>query len=146
MLRLFNTKDLPEVVEIESKTQLAPWSTDVFQRCFEAGSACWVVELAGKIAGFTIVLMQLDEAHILNLCIHPEHQHQGWGFKLLKQVLTDIKQDRCAFVYLEVRRSNHHAITLYKKLGFKQIGERKGYYTLPQQEDALVFAIDLGKE
>lgn len=146
MLRLFNTNDLASLVKIETLTQLAPWSEEVFKRCLEAGSAGWVVELDRQIVGFIMVLFQLDEVHILNLCIHPEYQHQGWGFQLLKHTLDDIKQAGGAFVYLEVRCSNKNAIALYKKLGFKQIGERKGYYTLPQQEDALVFARDLGKE
>ena len=142
MLRLFNANDLPDLVKIESSTQLAPWSQDIFERCFDAGSSSWVVELEGRVIGFIVILFQLGEAHVLNLCIDPVFQHQGWGFKLLTFALADIKQAGAALVYLEVRRSNHPAIGLYKKLGFKQIGERKEYYTLPKPEDALVFALD----
>jgi ribosomal-protein-alanine N-acetyltransferase len=40
-----------------------------------------------------------------------------------------------------VRRSNSHAISLYQKMNFHLVGERKEYYpTLSGYEDALVFA------
>ena len=43
---------------------------------------------------------------------------------------------------LEVRPSNTGAQTLYRKLGFRMIGLRKGYYTNPP-EDAFVLALYL---
>jgi ribosomal-protein-alanine N-acetyltransferase len=43
-------------------------------------------------------------------------------------------------IFLEVRPSNIAAISLYKKMGFKQVGVRKGYYPNGDQEreDALI--------
>lgn len=146
MLRLFNAQDMPQLLKIESSSQLAPWSEEVFNRCFELGSTGWVVEQKGQIIGFIMILFQLEEVHILNFCIHPEHQHQGFGYQLLKYALDSIKKEGGTFAYLEVRRSNQKAIALYKKVGFKQIGERKDYYTLPALEDALVFAKDIAAE
>ena len=43
---------------------------------------------------------------------------------------------------LEVRQSNHAAICLYRKLGFAQIGVRRGYYHAPE-EDALLMQLPL---
>jgi ribosomal-protein-alanine N-acetyltransferase len=43
---------------------------------------------------------------------------------------------------LEVRVSNHIAQGLYRKLGFKESGIRKGYYT-DNNEDALIMWADL---
>ena len=43
---------------------------------------------------------------------------------------------------LEVRRSNHGAQALYRKLGAKQVGLRKGYYQNPT-EDGLLLALSL---
>ena len=42
---------------------------------------------------------------------------------------------------LEVRASNHGAMALYEKLGFKVIGRRRGYYT-DDGEDAVVMWSD----
>jgi ribosomal-protein-alanine N-acetyltransferase len=44
---------------------------------------------------------------------------------------------------LEVRASNHPALTLYRRLEFVEIGRRTGYYQNPA-EDALLMRLDLG--
>jgi len=45
-------------------------------------------------------------------------------------------------VVLEVRPSNHHALTLYESFGFRVVGRRHGYY-YDTGEDALVMEIAL---
>ena len=48
-------------------------------------------------------------------------------------------------ISLEVRPSNTAAISLYKKLGFEEIGLRRGFYREPK-EDALILNLDLTAE
>ena len=46
--------------------------------------------------------------------------------------------------FLEVRPSNLAAIRLYQRLGFEQIGIRRGYYQAPDgREDAIVLKLEL---
>ena len=46
--------------------------------------------------------------------------------------------------FLEVRPSDLAAIRLYQRLGFEQIGIRRGYYQAPDgREDAIVLKLDL---
>lgn len=145
-MRTATEKDIPRLIEIENLTQIAPWSEDVFQRCFSMRYDCWVAEEANQVIGFLIMSSALTlESHILDICIDPLYQRKGHGEKLLKQALSHAKLNGIGIVYLEVRRSNHPAIKLYDKLGFIQIAERKGYYPAKQggREDALVFAKDL---
>lgn len=144
MLRSITEQDLPELTRVESACQIVPWSDEVFKKCLEAGSTGWVMELEGRIIGFILILYQVDEVHILNFCVHPDYQHQGWGKRLLTHMLQNITNQSAKLVYLEVRRSNQHAIALYEKAGFSKVGERKDYYmSLEQREDALVFAMHL---
>ncbi len=147
MLRPLLIQDLSAMIEVESVCQKAPWPEDVFKKCLEAGSTGWAIELDGRMIGFILILLQVDEVHILNFCVHPNYQHQGWGRQLLTHTLQDMAKQRITFVYLEVRKSNQHAIALYEKAGFNKVGERKDYYlSLNQKEDAWVFAKRLTAE
>lgn len=144
MLRPLTENDIPYLLGIEVATQTVPWTEDIFKKCIQADYMGWVVEKDNCVIGFIIYSIRLQESHILNLGVHPDFQRLGWGEQLLLQVLKESKQDGAGTAYLEVRCSNLPAIALYQKLGFTQIGRRKGYYpTTEGREDALVFAKDV---
>ncbi len=136
--------DLVTLAQIEAEAQSSPWSQAAFLRCWESKFPGWVLEIEQKIVGFIFISIAASECHILNICIHPSQQRQGLGQKLLMTTLLRAKERGADTVYLEVRRSNHGAIHLYRQMNFKLIGERRNYYTTPKgPEDALVFARDL---
>ena len=85
-----------------------------------------IVEENGKILGYFISRKFLTEHHILNFGVLPTRQKKGIGTMLLKSFLKDI--DMISSVFLEVKKSNFQAISLYKKNGFKILSERKNYY------------------
>jgi len=66
----------------------------------------------------------------------------GIGEQVLRQVIEQVKFKGARWITLEVRPSNAAALKLYKKLGFKMMGIRKGYYSNPP-EDAFVLALHL---
>lgn len=145
MLRSLVPEDLSQVLIVEELTQIAPWSIETFQRCLEVGYLGWVKEIDHQVVGFIMITAHSVEAHILNLCVHPEFQRQGVGRELLLYALNMAQSMGIGIAFLEVRRSNLAAIILYEKLGFIKIGERKDYYpSLKGREDALIFAKDLG--
>lgn len=80
----------------------------------------------------------------MNVCVDPEEQKQGVGRKLIEQMIKVARQNQSEKIYLEVRPSNEDAISLYKKMGFNEIGIRKDYYPAKGgREDALMLSIDL---
>ena len=137
---------MARLIAIELAAQIAPWSEEIFQRCFKMEYDCWVIEENNQVIAFVIMSSAITkESHILNLCVDPLYQRKGHGEALLKYAISQAKSDGMGIAYLEVRRSNYHAILLYHKLGFIQIGERKDYYPAKNgREDALIFAKDLG--
>ncbi len=144
MMRTLYHADLPQLLAIEKSVHISPWNEETFKICFQSGYVGWVLEADGKIVGFIIVSQAREECHILNVCIAHAYQHQGYGFKLMHKALNHARDHEVTIAYLEVRRSNTRAITLYRKMGFHYIGERKEYYPSPQgAEDALLFAIIL---
>lgn len=149
MLRTLFKSDLSQLLLVEESAHAVPWNEETFKTCFEAGYVGWVIEQEKEkvIMGFIIVSMRMEECHILNLCVGRDYQHQGFGRQLLEHALNHAKQQGIGIVYLEVRRSNTRAISLYKKEHFHLIGSRKDYYpTLAGNEDALIFAKSLQRD
>src|SRR3990167_6265398 len=147
ILRSLFKADIEQVLAIEGAVHIAPWTREAFAICFEPGYLGWVIEKNRKIVGFIIISLRADECHVLNLCVSHTHQRQGAGRQLIEYALDYAGQRGATIVYLEVRRSNMRAISLYKKLRFLEVGERKGYYPSGEgREDALVLAKSLRGE
>jgi ribosomal-protein-alanine N-acetyltransferase len=139
MLRQLHEGDLSDLVAIEAATQYAPWTEDVFKQCVILGSEGWVMVVEEQVVGFVILFAKAGEGHILNIGVHPAYQRRGYGQRLLEKILAVAQEQALLMLYLEVRISNHGALALYEKMGFKQIGVRKGYYATPDgREDAWV--------
>lgn len=79
--------------------------------------------------GYGCVWSILDEAHITILGVHPEYRRQGWGEVLMYGLFAVAHQRGLTRATLEVSSQNQAAIALYEKLGFRQAGCRKGYYS-----------------
>ena len=83
----------------------------------------------------------VGESHILNLCVHPDHQSKGLGTMLLVHLLQIAVERNANMTFLEVRPSNFSAIKMYVGQGFDEIGVRRNYYPAKiGREDALILA------
>ena len=138
-------RDLPEVLAIEQATFPVPWTHENFLHEVENNPfACnRVVRLArGAVAGYASAWMVDGEVRINNIAVHKDFRRLGFGELLLRSILELGKVLGCASAVLEVRPSNLPAISLYTKMGFQEIGRRKGYYS-DTREDALVMRVSL---
>jgi [ribosomal protein S18]-alanine N-acetyltransferase len=97
----------------------------------------WVARAppADSPIAFVITWFVADEVHVLNVATHPDWRRQGIAAKLITEVIALARTKDVRHLLLEVRRSNAHALALYRKLGFYAMGLRKNYY--PDQEDAV---------
>jgi ribosomal-protein-alanine N-acetyltransferase len=137
--------DLSTVMAIETAAYPFPWTLQNFKDSLQVGYRAKVLELDDHLVGYGLMSIGAGEANILNLCIHPNHQRNSHGRRILKHLLALAKQEEVTTVFLEVRTSNHAAIQLYLQTGFNQVGIRKGYYTegKNQKEDGLILALEL---
>jgi len=139
--RAMTAQDLSTVMEIETAAYAHSWSEGNFRDCLSAGYEMVVCDLEQQIIGYGVMSMAAGEAHLLNLCIHPQKQGRGHGRQLLNHLMQIADQKNASTVYLEVRASNNRACTLYHMAGFNEIGFRTGYYPSGSgREDAVVFA------
>jgi ribosomal-protein-alanine N-acetyltransferase len=96
------------------------------------------------IIAYGVMSVAAGEAHLLNLTVSPEWQGQGLGRRQLRRLLTLAAEHGADAVFLEVRVSNHPAISLYRNMGFNEVGLRTGYYPGKRgREDAMVLALSL---
>lgn len=136
--------DVALVADLEKSLYAFPWSLGNFRDSLQAGYDCWVACHGGQVIGYAILMVALDEAHLLNLAVASGWQNRGIGRAFLDFMLGVARQAGCQIVYLEVRPSNLAARHLYREAGFQQIAIRPSYYPAHQgREDALFLGITL---
>ena len=140
--RTMTPSDLAQVADIERRSYEFPWSHGVFRDCLLAGYTCVVLDRGEVLVGYSILSVAAGEAHILNLCVDPNARALGYGDRLLEEILNRAKAVSVKQVFLEVRPSNVHAVSMYRKKGFRQIAERPAYYQAHDgREDAAVLSL-----
>ncbi len=148
--------DLDSVLEIESISHLHPWTRGNFSDSLDAGHWAYCIrpQVDSAIPGsfldasvlwaYCILYPAVDELHLLNITVTPKLRKLGLGSRLMSAIEGVATQQKIPRIILEVRPSNTNAVTLYQKLGYQQIGVRKGYYPADKstgtREDALVLA------
>ena len=147
LVRRLTLEDVDRVMEIELSAYPHPWTRGIFQDCIRVGYECWGLQLAERLAAYTIISHAAGESHLLNLCVAPDLQGQGLGRLLLGHAFRQARQAGCSHMFLEVRPSNTAGINLYLKNGFTVVGERPGYYRTDEgHEDAIIMRCDLDRE
>lgn len=126
--------------ELEKKIQISPWSRQNFRDALASSYGIEVMQLDQVNIAFFVVLIVLDEAHLLNFGVDPGYQNRGMGQLCMHYLIKYVRERSCRKIFLEVRSSNLKAYAVYKKFSFKKIGERKNYYALPSggRENAIV--------
>ena len=143
-LRPMQMADLDAVMEIEPTIYTHPWTRGNFSDSINSGYSAWVLEANQSIIGYALLMMVLDEAHLLNLSVAKDQQKQGLGRYLLEHMLQIAKNHKAANMFLEVRPSNISAIALYENMGFCEMAVRRGYYpALNGREDAVLMGLAL---
>lgn len=148
MPRVMLSEDLHDVHSIETAANRFPWTMKNFSDSLDAGHYAWVYcDSFDVIIGYAIVQLVMDEAHLLNICVRPDMQRQGYGRRILEHVI-DYSTTRAAnLMVLEVRQSNFRAQQLYQQLGFNEMSVRRGYYPAEEgREDAVLMGLDMSGE
>lgn len=129
---------LDAVVAIEREGFADPWRRKDFEDALGRGNSYNLVYLNGnRVVAYAVGFLASNEYHLANLAVHPEFRRRGVGRRFLEAVMNGLPDRNVDVVTLEVRVSNLTAIGLYRKLGFRTVAIRQGYYTSPA-EDALV--------
>ncbi len=148
-LRPMQMEDLDSIMQIEPTIYSHPWTRGNFSDSLANGYSGWVLQQDNEMIGYSLLMMIMDEAHLLNLSIAKHRQKQGLGRYLLEHMCKIAKNHKALNMFLEVRPSNISAIALYENMGFCEISVRRGYYPADPKisktgrEDAVLMGLAL---
>lgn len=143
-VRSATAEDVSAIMEIETAVYPFPWTRSIFADCIRVGYSCLLCESGDQLIAYAVMSSGANEAHLLNLCVHPDWQSRGIGRELLNKMLVIAKERAVDTVFLEVRPSNQAALSLYDSLGFNNIGTRRDYYPAKGgREDAVILALSM---
>lgn len=139
------TDQLNAVLAVELRAYASPWSRANFVDALSSGNQAQLLMADDELLGYFIALKGVDEVHLLNLTISPEHQGCGWAWVCLDALAQWARGQAAKRLWLEVRVSNVRAIKVYAAHGYQRVGQRKNYYPAPGglREDAIVMSLDL---
>lgn len=146
-IRVMELRDVQRVWEIDVASFTLPWPERSYryELLENPASHPYVIEVdqnseSPEIAGMIVMWFILDEAHIGTIAIDKPYRRMGLGRILLAESLLDAYNKGIRVAYLEVRRSNLAAQTMYEQFGFQVAGVRARYYK-DNGEDALLMTL-----
>ena len=143
-INFYDKEDLDEIVNIENKSHLTPWTKKNFTDADNANNLFKVLKSESNIVGYYIALFAAEECQLLNITVRLELKKKGFGQLMLKNLVEECRKKNIINIFLEVRLSNSSAIRLYEKNGFNEIGIRRNYYKIPDgREDAIMMGLVL---
>ena len=143
IIRNASINDVDEILEIESESFIDPWKKENLESEFQTNpfARILVAVLNNKVIGFIIYYITFNSSTIAQIAVKKEYRKQGVGEALMNEMINliissnkllkdekEIEENFIETMTLEVRESNTKAINLYKKLGFKELRKKLGYY------------------
>ena len=143
-------EDMQDVAELHAACFRRAWSVNEIARLADrSGGTVWLAREEGRgrerPLGFLILSQAADEAEIVSVGVDPRARGRGVGGALVREAIRTAHADRAAALFLEVDETNEAALALYRRLRFREVGERAGYYARDgaPASRALVMRLDL---
>jgi ribosomal-protein-alanine N-acetyltransferase len=141
--------DLDRVMEIAHSLREAPqWHREAYLTALDPQSVPRRIALVateahtGSVTGFLVAGLLPPQAELETIAVAAEDQRKGVGGTLFAAMAALLATEKVTEVILEVRASNHPALSLYHALGFAEAGRRPRYYADPI-EDAVLLGLQL---
>nr|WIE91662.1 ribosomal protein S18-alanine N-acetyltransferase [Mesorhizobium sp. WSM4875] len=149
-LQPLTVADSAAVAVLHREDFVRPWTDGEFAALLEQDTVFgYAARETGQGAkppvGFVLARLAAGEGEILTVAVARAHRRQGLGWQLIDAVLRELHAQRAEALFLEVDETNTPAIALYRRLGFRQVGQRPNYYRSTEHgpTGALVMRRDL---
>ncbi|MCX7970920.1 MAG: tRNA (adenosine(37)-N6)-threonylcarbamoyltransferase complex dimerization subunit type 1 TsaB [Negativicutes bacterium] len=143
-LRRAGGADVKSMYEIERHARGCRWSERELAREVELPFADYLVaeKTTGEICGFAGQWLVAGEAQVTAVVVAAGCRRRGIGKMLIGELIARARVKGCSVMRLEVREGNYPAVSLYRSLGFTEVGLRSWYYDDPP-EHALLMDLSL---
>jgi len=132
-----------DLLSIERSSFPSPWDKNSFSREIDRDiSHFWVITIDDVLAGYICFWVFANEVHLLNVAVHKTCRRKGLGQRLLSKMVEVGNAEGAETAWLEVRPSNLAARSLYRKVGFREVGRRTRYYR-DTGEDAVIMSMPI---
>ncbi|MEZ4415120.1 MAG: ribosomal protein S18-alanine N-acetyltransferase [Gemmatimonadota bacterium] len=144
-------EDVRAVAAIERSAFSTPWTAATFANLLGWGDRCEAIvieeqgEQGAEVAGYAVLRFVEGEGELVNVAVAEPFRGRGLGSALLDAVVKAAERRGLRHLFLEVRRSNLRALTMYEHRGFQVVGIRRGYYSKPV-EDAKIMLLRLSAD
>ncbi len=139
IIREMTERDIKAIADLEKECFSEPWSENSLREELSNETArFYVLRDSENLLGYIGANNICNEVYITNVAVNSKYRGNGYGKILVNHLIKQSELERAFFITLEVRKSNENAILLYEKCGFKNVGERKNFYSKPT-EDAIIY-------
>ena len=130
--------DAPKVAALEREIFSDPYSEkDIFSYITMSDGICYSAVSGNEVIAYIIGRIIAPEGEIYRIATKAEYRRRGIAYRLLDYAVKCEKGRGLECLFLEVRSKNVAARNLYRAHGFKEVGERKNYYSNPT-DDAVI--------
>ena len=156
MISQIETIYLRDIAEIQNTSFDNPWEDGAIAEMLKGNGMAGLVARTSKnkthgVSAFIIYRCVASECEIITIASAPNMRRSGVARALMEEFIRICLADRLSEIFLEVDDANKPALGLYQSLGFKKVGERKGYYNEHSNDsdtnkpggNALIMRLDL---
>lgn len=150
VVRPLEAADSAALSALHAEDFARPWTEDEFEALLSQDTVFGFAAVAEGVPdappwGFVLARSAAGEAEILTITVSRSCRRRGIGHALMDAVLRTLHAGRVEALFLEVDENNAPAVALYRRLGFREVGRRPGYYAhAAGRTHALVMRRDLG--
>lgn len=131
LLRAATAADIPQLTAIHARAFARGWDADEFERLLADRAVRAHVATLGPRkppVGFILSHAVPPESEILTVAVVTDRRRRGIGRALVSFHLARLAVEGISTSFLEVEAGNAAARTLYARLGYTEVGRRRGYY------------------
>lgn len=134
---LYEAIFIPEGVEPPDRSIVEQPELKIYYEDFGTGRAdyCIVTDDGGRVVGAVWTRIMNDYGHVddetpsFAISLYKEYRGQGIGTRLMKEMLSLLKEKGYKQASLAVQKANY-AVRMYKKVGFKTVDENDEEYIM----------------